>query len=385
MERVLYLDHPASTPPSDEVIDAMLPWLREQHANPHSSHRHGQHAAAALEDARASIADLIKADPTEIVFTSSATESNNLVLQGVAANVSGKCLLALSGIEHMSLLEPARYLSGRGVMIKTLPVDREGRILQSAMKEALSDKVDLKVVAIGHGNNEIGTVQSIKELADCAHESGAFVHVDASQTAGKISIDVESMGIDTASLSSHKMYGPAGIGALFVSRRMRNHLKPMMYGGGQERGLRPGTVPVFLAVGFGTAANIANRRMSDDARHLAALTDAFVNCLERLQIAHVILGNRTQKLPGLLSVSVPGIDAADLLDCVAPYLSASMGSACTAGELRASHVLRAIGLDETQAWQVVRIGFGRGNTLQDAEAAAHILHQGITKVAARCD
>lgn len=379
----LYLDHPASTPPAEEVIDAMLPWLREHHANPHSDNRHGQRADAAVEQARSQVAQLLGVDSDEVVFTSGATESNNLALLGLLGQKTPSRLLALSGIEHKSLTEPARFLAEHGADVVRLEVDAAGRIDPANLNIALDRTADVKVVAVGYGNNEIGTLQQVAEIAKHAHANGAWIVVDASQVAGKISLDVASDDVDLVSISSHKLYGPGGIGALYVGRDVRGHLTPLMRGGGQEGGLRPGTIPVFLAVGFGVAAAIALRRVADDQLQLESLRRIFREHLSLLGIEHRFLGHPEERLPGILSIHFPGIDAAELLHTVGSELSLSTGSACTSGELRASHVLRAIGLSEAESGEVVRVGFGRQNTPTDAIVAAQTLHRGIMRMAER--
>lgn len=378
----LYLDHPGSAPPADEVIEAMLPWLRTHHANPHAEHRHGQRAAAAVEQARARVAALIGAEPEEIVFTSGATEANNLALRGLWASGAARGTLAISPIEHKSLLETARDLGESGLTIRTLVTDRTGRIRPDAVRDALGsqDDAQLRLVTFAHANNELGTVQAIADLAAVTHDLDGRVHVDAAQSVGKLSLDVGAMGIDLASLSSHKMYGPAGIGALFVANDLRTAMRPLMTGGGQEGGLRPGTVPVFLAVGFGQAAALAVQRLERDQQHLLKVTTTFVEELRRRNIEHEILSPPQGGLPGLVSLHLPEVDAADLLGRLASCVSASTGSACNAGELRASHVLRAIGLSEAQAGQVVRLGFGRDNSEEEARWVVEQLSEALQRI-----
>lgn len=381
----LYLDHPGSAPPAEEVIDAMLPWLRKGHANPHAEHRHGQRAATAVEQARARVAALIGAEPEEIVFTSGATEANNLALRGLWAEDAGHGVLAISPIEHKSLLETARDLSKFGLTIRSLATDSRGRIDSDAVHAALGapDVTQMRLVTLAHANNELGTVQSVAELASVTHHLGGYVHVDAAQSAGKLRVDVGKMGVDLASVSSHKMYGPAGIGALYVAADMRAAMRPLMTGGGQEGGLRPGTVPVFLAVGFGEAATLAARRLEVDEQQLQAVATAFVQELRRHDVDHDILSPPQGGLPGLVSLFLPNMDAADLLDRLAWGVSASTGSACNAGEVRASHVLRAIGLSEAHARQVVRLGFGRDNTEEEARWVAIQLSETLKRMRAQ--
>ena len=373
----LYLDHPASTRPADEVIEAMLPWLREGHANPHADNRHGQRAAAAVQAARAQIAASIGADPSEIVFTSGATEANNLALRGVWPRASIHGRLAISAIEHKSVLETAKDLASAGLTLIDVPADRYGCIQPQALREATSATTGPLWVSCAHANNELGSVQDIGALAHTVRELEGHLHVDAAQSLGKVALNVAEWDVDLASLSSHKIYGPSGIGALFVSAPLRARMRPQITGGGQEEGLRSGTVPVFLAVGFGKAVELADRRRVDDARHLDAVVLAFANQLQASGVAHRILSPTAGGLPGLVSLQLLEIDAADLLDRMAPEISASTGSACSTGELRASHVLRAIGMSEAQAGQVVRIGFGRDNTPEQARWVAQQIAQRV--------
>lgn len=371
-EKPLYLDHPASTPPAEEVIEAMLPWLRSAHANPHAANLHGQRAAAAVEQARADVAALIGADPSEIVFTSGATEANNLALRGFWPASGAAGVMAVSAIEHKSVLETAQDLAAAGLSVCALSVDSCGRVAPEAIDALRKDIATTILVSCAHANNELGTVQDLARLATAVQSIGGRFHVDASQSAGKIPLDAGALGLDLVSVSSHKLYGPAGIGALFVAADLRARMRAQMTGGGQEGGLRSGTVPVFLAVGFGRAAALAALRQDDDARHMRALVAAFLWQLGEAGVEHRLL-TPIDGLPGFVSLALPHVEAADLLDRLAPELSASTGSACSAGELRASHVLRAIGMNENAARQVVRIGFGRCNTVAQARLAARKL------------
>lgn len=356
----VYLDFAASTPPADEVVDAMLPWLRHTHANPHSEHFHGRRAARAIDDAREAVAALIGGQPEGVVFTSGATEANNLALKGLLSANGARKHLWLADTEHKSLREPARYLSGVGVVVTRLAVQDTGLVDASTLTTALdAPHLAPGLIAIAHGNNEIGTLQSLPALADCAHAYGHLLHVDAAQSAGRVPLDVEAIDCDLICLSSHKLYGPAGIGALYVAHDLQDQLEPQLHGGGQEGGLRSGTVPAFLAVGFGAAATLARQRVTQDAERQQRLAATFLAALSEQRVDFQLIGHPTQRLPGHLSLRFPGVDAEDLLALLAPALSASTGAACAAGELRASHVLRALGLDECAASEVIRFTFGR--------------------------
>lgn len=370
----MYLDFAASTPPADEVIDAMLPWLKQAHANPHAEHWHGRRAGEAIDAAREAVASLISADPEGVVFTSGATEANNLALKGLLSANGPRKHMWLADIEHKSLREPARYLAASGVCVDVLAVSATGRIDPLALVAALADSAATPgLVAIAHGNNEIGTLQPLTSLGEIANGHGHLVHVDASQSAGRVPVAVSELWCDLLCLSSHKLYGPGGIGALYVAPELRAFMTPLLHGGGQEGGLRSGTVPPFLAVGFGAAAQLAQRRLVEEGTHLRAVARSFIEVLTAQGVDFQWVGEPDQRLPGHVSVRFPGRDAEDLLAVLAPSLSASTGSACAAGELRASPVLRALGLDERTAGEVVRFTFGRTTRPQDAQCAgAHV-------------
>lgn len=380
----LYLDYAASTPPAEEVVEAMLPWLRHAHANPHSDHFHGRRAAEAVEVARDAVAELIGTDRNNVVFTSGATEANNLALKGLLSATGSRRHLWLSHTEHKSLREPALALASQGVCVTPIAVDSCGRIVRKTFADAMeSARATPGLVAVTHGNNEIGTVQPIAELVSCVHDNGHLLHVDASQSASREPIDVVHLRCDLLCLSSHKLYGPGGIGALYVAPELRRHLQPQMHGGGQEGGLRSGTIPPFLAVGFGEAARIALRQMDQHRAHLQRLSDAFEGYLCVARIPYELIGDPESRLPGHLSLRFPTVDAADLLAVLGPKLAASTGAACSAGELRASPVLRALGLDEQAAGEVVRISFGRDMPLALAELAAHEVVRALSQIRSR--
>lgn len=378
-EEPLYLDYAASTPPAEEVVEAMLPWLRGQHANPHAAHWHGQRAARAIAGAREAIAALVGGDPEGVIFTSGATEANNLALRGLLGPKLSR--IWLSAIEHKSLLEPARSLADHGVVETTLNVDRFGRIEATDLRRQLQEP-DAKpgLIAVGHGNNEIGTIQDVAALAEVAHEHGQLLHIDASQTGGHWPLAASDDGLDLVCLSSHKMYGPAGIGALYVDSALLPQLRPLMQGGGQQQGIRSGTVAPFLAVGFGAAAVLAKRAMTDYRLHLQALAAAFLAQLDAQGIVYSLLGDPVNRIPGHLSLHLPGIAADDVLSRLLPHVSASSGAACASGELRASHALRALGLEELQASQVIRFSFGRCSRLEDVREAAMRLLEAIKRI-----
>ena len=375
----IYLDHNASTPPYPAVVEAMLPWLRDQHANPHSDHFHGRLAANAIEQARHSVAQLIGASPDEVVFTSGATEASNLALQGYLRTHRSAGALIFSAIEHPCVREVALVLRELGTQIQEVGVDRHGRIDPIAIAQAIvAARQKRSLVSVIHANNEIGTIQAIAPLTAAAHENGALLHLDVSQSLGWVDIDVGE-GIDLATLSSHKIGGPAGIGALFVADGLRDELTPLVHGGGQQGGLRPGTIPVFLAVGFGVACDLVSTEQAQRTLAAENAATAFLRVLTDSGATFEILGSAQNSLPGLRSLRFAGIEARDLLDRLQTNVSASASSACASGDFKASHVLRAIGLSEADAMQVVRFGFGAQTTVEQAEIAAlHVSEAAIS-------
>lgn len=380
----LYLDHAASTPPAEEVVEAMLPWLRGQHANPHSEHWHGQRAAAAVEQARWGVAALIGAQGHQIIFTSGATEANNLALKGIVSPQGTRRRLWLSQIEHKSLREPARVLAEAGVTVTSLEVNVRGRIDRRAFADAMEGtSATPGLVAMSHGNNEIGTINLPAVYLPYVHGNGHLLHLDASQSAAWEHIDVSLASVDLLCLSSHKLYGPGGIGALYIADAARGQLRPQLHGGGQEGNLRSGTVPTFLAVGFGVAAQLVLVRRENDRRHVQSVTEAFQARLREAGVGFQLVGDLESRLPGHLSIRFPGIEAGDLLSVLGRVFSASTGSACSAGELRASPVLRALGMDEETAGEVIRLSFGRGTSMEQGLVAAEQLVQSVARIRAR--
>ncbi len=364
--RLIYLDHLASTPLDPEVRAAMLPWLTAAAAgNPHSDHTAGWRAAAAVDDTRASIARLIGARPSEIILTSGATEANNIALLGLADTVGR---IIVSAIEHPSVLEPVEALRNRGMAVTVLPVDRVGRVDPATLAAALTREgaAGRTLVSIMAANNEIGTVQPLAEIGRMCRAHGAIFHTDAAQALSTQTLDVAAAAIDLLTLSGHKLYGPGGIGALYV--RPGVPCRPLFFGGGQQGGLRPGTVPVALCAGLGEACRQVLAGREDDTRRIAALRDRLYAAL--CEACPGLQRNSPAEgvLPGCLNVSVPGLDAADfLLDL--PGLAVSTGAACSSLSGRPSHVLRAICLTAEQAHGSLRFGLGRSTTADDVEAA----------------
>jgi cysteine desulfurase len=354
----IYLDYQATTPVDPRVLAVMLPYFGEKFGNPHSvSHGMGREAAAAVEAARAQLAALIGAAPREIIFTSGATEANNLAIKGAAGfeHATRRHVVTLA-TEHKCVLESCRALEADGFRVTLLPVEPNGLVSLERLGRALS--ADTLLVSIMAANNEIGVIQPLAAIGALCREHGAYFHSDAAQAVGKIPLDVEALGIDLMSISGHKMYGPKGIGALYVRRRPRVRLAALMSGGGQERGLRSGTLPAMLCVGLGEAAAVAGREMAAEARQIASLRERLMSGLTRRLPDLLLNGDPERRLPGNLNLGFPGIDAEALMAAL-PELALSTGSACTSAKIAPSYVLAALGLPDTLARASIRIGIGR--------------------------
>jgi cysteine desulfurase len=326
-------------------------------------------AALAVDDAQSELAALINALPGEIVFTSGATESNNLAILGLArmADRSKRNGIITCTIEHKAVLLPCKKLAEEGFEVTILPVDSMGRVVLDAVREAVTERTLL--ISIQAANNEIGTLQPIRAIAEMAHEHGVMVHCDAAQAIGKVPVDVVDWGVDLLSLSAHKLYGPKGVGALFVRGGRSMPIEPLYYGGGQERGLRPGTTNVPAIVGFGEACHLCSMRMPQEAAHLSQLRDLLEMQLLAAVPGLAINGDRLNRLPNTSSLTFPDVDADALLLNLTEVMLGT-GSACTSGAVEPSHVLQAIGLDRTQAQSTIRASLGRGTQGPDIEFAA---------------
>ncbi len=373
--RPVYLDNQATTRCDPRVASVMLPWFTEHYGNPHSvEHVMGTEAEAAVEDARAQVAALVGADAKELVFTSGATESNNIAIKGAArhAQRSGneRRRVVTVATEHKCVLESVGDLAEEGFEPVFLPVRPDGLLDPDALREALA--VPTLLVSVMAVNNEIGVVQDIPGLAAIAKQSGALFHTDIAQATGKIPVDLTAWKVDLASVSGHKIYGPKGVGALFVRRRPRVRLAPLFSGGGQERGLRSGTLPAPLIIGLGEACRLAQAEMADEAKRFAGLRDRLLDRL-RTAIPELGLNGSTQdRIAGNLNLTFPGVTAADLMARV-PDLCVSTGSACSSAAIEPSYVLRAIGLSDDAASRTLRIGIGRFTSAADIDYAAAAL------------
>lgn len=365
----VYLDYQATTPTDPRVVDAMLPYFHEKFGNPHSrTHAYGWRAEEAIETARQEIAALINADPKEIVFTSGATESNNTALKGVARFYRGRKNHVVTVVtEHKCVLDSCRHLEQEGVEVTYLPVEPSGLIDPDALRAAIRD--DTCLVSVMAANNEIGVIQPLAEIGAICHAAGAFFHTDAAQAAGKIPLDVQAMNIDLMSLSGHKIYGPMGIGVLYVRRKgPRVRLQALINGGGQERGMRSGTLPTPLCVGLGEACRLAAQEMAAEAERLKMLRDRMYGRLCAALPEIYLNGDVDARLPGNLNISFAHVEGEGLMMGIKD-LSVSSGSACTSASLEPSYVLRALGVGEELAHTSLRIGFGRFTTEDEVDYA----------------
>ncbi len=372
----VYLDYNATTPCDPRVVEKMLPYFSEIYGNPANGlHRQGRMAAKAIDDAREKVALLIGAREKEIVFTSGATESDNLAILGVARiNRNGKRKrIVTSSIEHKAVLQACKKLKEEGFDVVLLPVDSEGRVLIDAARDVIDENTLL--VSIHGANNEIGTIQPIAQLAELAHQMGGLIHCDAAQAIGKIPVNVDEWDVDLLSMSAHKLYGPKGIGALFV-RGGSNAIpmEPIWYGGGQENGLRSGTSNVPGIVGFGEAAHICTNELPDENIRIGKMRDTLEMELRSAISSLKINGIDADRLPNTSSLTFPGIDA-DALILNAPQIMIGTGSACTSGAVEPSHVLTAIGLSRIDAASTIRVSFGRFCDIGGAYLAAGQINQ----------
>ncbi len=365
----VYLDNHATTRTDPRVVEAMIPYFTEIYGNSASvSHRFGAQAAEAVEHAREQVARSIGAEPREIVFTSGATESNNLAIKGAArAAIRRGNHLITAAAEHKAVLDPFKRLARQGWEITVVPCDEFGRVAAADVAKFIAEKTVL--VSIMAANNEVGAVNPIAEIGRLCHDRGVLFHTDAAQAVGKIPLDVQAGSVDLLSLSAHKIYGPKGIGALYVRRRdPQVRLEPLFDGGGHERGLRSGTVPVPLVVGLGVAAELAIRERDDEARRLLELRDRLHRGIERRVSGIRLNGPPTDRLPGNLNLSFADVDGEALMMAMRD-VAVSSGSACSSAEPEPSHVLLAMGLDEDMARASLRFGLGRFTTTDHVDFA----------------
>lgn len=363
----IYLDYNATTPVAPEVLEAMLPYLRDQFGNPSSAHGPGKTAAQGVAQAREQVAALIGGRPAEIVFTGCATEANNLALLGVARALDGtRRHLVVSAVEHPAVMEPARHLESLGWSVSVVPVDQHARVSVDQVVQSL--RPDTALISIMHANNEVGTIQPVAEIARQARARGVLVHTDAAQSAGKVSVNVEELGVDLLTLAGHKFYAPKGVGALYV--RAGTPMTRILHGADQEHGLRPGTENVPAIVGLGAAARLARERLPAAAAQLRQLRDRLHARLAEAIPELKLNGHPEERLPNTLHVSFPGVTGRALLQASASTVAASLGSACHSEHDAVSGVLAAMGIDALRASGAVRLSVGTVTTQDDVDRAA---------------
>jgi cysteine desulfurase len=363
----VYLDYNATTPVAPEVAEAIRPFLYESFGNPSSSHVFGQQAKDAVRQARREVAALINAAPDEIAFTGCATEASNLALLGVAAKAPvGRRHLVVSAVEHPAVMEPALHLQRSGWDLSIVPVDARGRVSPSAVAKAL--RPDTALVSIMHANNEVGTIQPVSEIAALTRPRSILLHTDAAQSAGKIEVDVDALGVDLLTLAGHKFYATKGIGALYV--RVGTPIRGILFGADQEHGLRPGTENVPAIVGLGAAARLARERLAEATTHLRRMRDHLHRRLADAIPGLVLNGDQEERLPNTLHVSFPGVSGRELLHDASPDVAASVGSACHSEYDAVSGVLAAMGIPSVRAAGAVRLSVGWMTTEDDLTRAA---------------
>lgn len=377
LNRDQYFDYQSTTPVDPRVLDAMLPYLREDFGNAHSGENlFGRRAREAVELAREQIGRCVGSDAEDIVFVSGATEANNLAILGTSRGHTGtRDTVVVSTIEHSSVLEAAR---ASGCRVVSIAVDCNGLVNIEALQEALTDRVLL--VSVGVVNNEIGAIQDIATIGRLAHAAGALVHIDAAQALAAMRLQLTDLPVDFVSLSAHKAYGPKGIGALYIAPGCRPYLSRLLHGGGQERGLRAGTLPTALCVGFGAACEILTRLNGEEFRSVAALRNSLLQAITRLAPRVELVGSTTHRHPGNLSICLPVEDARDVIERLQWEIACSTGSACQSGSELPSHVLSAIGMSTTDARRVIRLGIGRFTTAAACNHAAAAIAAAVAEV-----
>ena len=373
---VIYFDHNATTPIAGPVSKAMKPFMEGEFGNPSSVYSLGQYAKKAFEEARAALSILLGCRPSEVIFTSGGSESNNTVLKGVVDwSRPHDFHIITSAIEHPAVLNPCLYLMGLGVEVTVLPVDRFGRVDPEDVRKAVRPKTVL--ISIMLANNEVGTLEPIKELAVIAREEDVLIHTDAAQAVGKIPVRVEDLGVDFLSIAGHKMYAPKGVGALYI--RQGRRLTPLVHGAGQENGQRAGTENVHLAVGLGAASRLAKGQLKEDMKHTKHLRDRLQEMLLQGIDGLVIHGHPEDRLPNTLSISVPRLDGNQILQGL-PNLCASTGAACHDRSVKLSHVLSAMGVPGEIGMGTLRLTVGRGNTMDQVEEGAESIIRRVKNI-----
>lgn len=379
--RPIYMDHHATTPVDPRVLETMLPYFTEHFGNAASiDHEYGAEAGRAVETARQQIARLINAQPDEIIFTSGATESNNLAILGTAERYADRGNHIITCVtEHKAVLDTCQYLERKGWRVTYLPVDQYGLVDPDALRQAITPQTVL--ISIMAANNEIGTIAPIEEIGRVAREHEVLFHTDATQAVGKIPVDVDAMGIDMLSLSAHKMYGPKGVGAIYVrKRRPRVRLAEQIHGGGHERGMRSGTLNVPGIIGLGKAVELCDQEMPTEAERLCNLRNQLWTDLQTRLDGAELNGHPTLRLPHNLSVAIPGVESRSLLVQLKYEVALSTGSACTSAKVEPSHVIFALGYGEERAHCSLRLGLGRYNSTGDVESVVSCISSAARRV-----
>ena len=375
----IYLDFNATTPVDPDVIEALVVSLRTGFGNPSSGYVYGWRAREAVEQARAQVAALIGARPAEVVFTGGGTEADNLAILGAARAHGRGGSMAHSAVEHPAVARPCQFLALRGWQVASIPVDEHGVVLLRAAAAGISRGAVM--LSVMHSNNEVGTIQPIRELSELAHSLGALMHTDAAQSIGKVPVDVDELGVDALTIAGHKLYAPKGVGALYI--RQGAAIAPIGFGGGQEGGMRPGTENVALIVALGVACELAGRRLSEDGARLSALRDRLWSGLQAGVPGVRLNGHPVERLPNTLNVSFPGVRGSAVLDNAASVVAASTGSACHEGDESPSAVLTAMGCSPEEALGAVRLSVGRLTTEAAVDAAAAALVEAWRHASAR--
>ncbi len=378
MQTPIYLDNHASTPIDPRVLDTMMPFLTREFGNAAAvSHVYGWRAEAAVEKARGQIAKLIGAHPQEIIFTSGATESNNTVLKGVLPYL-GKNQIVTSAIEHSSVLDTCKALQKKGISVCFVSPGEDGVVTIHSLEKMLSDQTGL--ISIMAANNEIGTINDIEAIAALAHEREIIFHSDLTQAIGRIPVYVHRQKIAMASLSAHKIYGPKGVGALYVRRDLQEQIEPLMHGGKHEQGLRSGTLNVPAIVGFGAACALMQEEMETENRRLTQLRGRLLSQLQNSLSNTKVNGSLEKRLPGNLNISFQFLDGEELFLAIQPTVAISRGSACSAKADGMSHVLRCLGVSNCLAQATIRFGVGRFNTEQEIDCVANVVIREVKKL-----
>ncbi|MBF0147911.1 MAG: IscS subfamily cysteine desulfurase [Magnetococcales bacterium] len=379
MKLPIYMDYQATTPVDPRVLEVMVPWFTEKFGNPASrSHPFGWEAEQAVERARAEIATLIGADPREIVFTSGATESNNIAILGIARfHKSRGNHIITTVIEHKAVLDTCRHLESEGFEVTYLPVGTDGRLDPKRLADAINERTIL--VSVMAANNEIGVIQPLEEIGAICRKRQVHFHTDAAQGVGKMPLDVQALNLDLVSISGHKIYGPKGIGALYVRRRPRVRLQAVMFGGGHERGMRSGTLPTPLIVGLGAACAICSREMAAETARITALRQRMQEGIMK-QLTHVAINGSTEyRLAGNLNISFAYVEGESLMMAIKD-IAVSSGSACTSASLEPSYVLRALGVNEELAHTSIRFGLGRFTTEEEVDYAVRTVVDAVNRL-----